>query len=255
LIINANHLEIFIMQFGAKFVFKLLAKYAFKNILENSKKPFIFSFCIPVQNICRIFSWSLKQSCRGLNSKQLSFLGYFQKMFFSCSKCDLKLLFEIYLKIEFGKHSFHLTGPRASHPAHWPKPARSFSRASRAAPALLLPAHHGFPGPGPCCATSPSPARGHARPRSGIRCRVVATCRRRRPDGAQWPLSRAHSSVFKPTAVPRLPHSSILFAPSQQQQPSNRRAFRPCQPTIGHHIFASAPPRHRAARARTRLPW
>jgi hypothetical protein len=26
------------MQFGAKFVFKLLAKYAFENILENGKK-------------------------------------------------------------------------------------------------------------------------------------------------------------------------------------------------------------------------
>jgi hypothetical protein len=30
----------FQMQFGAKFVFKLLAKYAFKNILENGQKFF-----------------------------------------------------------------------------------------------------------------------------------------------------------------------------------------------------------------------
>jgi hypothetical protein len=37
-VINATHLEIFIVQFGAKFVFKLLAKYAFKDILENGKK-------------------------------------------------------------------------------------------------------------------------------------------------------------------------------------------------------------------------
>jgi hypothetical protein len=43
-VINANHLEIFIMQFGAKFVFKLLAKYAFKNILENSKNPSYLAF-------------------------------------------------------------------------------------------------------------------------------------------------------------------------------------------------------------------
>jgi hypothetical protein len=78
------------MQFGAKFVFKLLEKYVFKNILENSKKPSIFSFYIPIQNICKIFSWSLKQSCRGLNSKQLLFLGHFQKRSFSCSKGDLK---------------------------------------------------------------------------------------------------------------------------------------------------------------------
>jgi hypothetical protein len=74
------------MQFGAKFVFKLLAKYAFENILENGQNPSIFSF----QNLCRICSWSLKQSCRGLNSKQLSFLGHFQKRSISYSKWDLK---------------------------------------------------------------------------------------------------------------------------------------------------------------------
>jgi hypothetical protein len=32
------------MQFGTKFVFKLLAKYAIENILENGQKPSIFSF-------------------------------------------------------------------------------------------------------------------------------------------------------------------------------------------------------------------
>jgi hypothetical protein len=67
-----------------------LEKYAFENILENGQKPFIFSFYIPIQNLGRIFSWSLKQSCRGLNSKQLLCLGHFQKMSFSCSKGDLK---------------------------------------------------------------------------------------------------------------------------------------------------------------------
>jgi hypothetical protein len=100
LVINANHLEIFIMQFGATLVFKILAKYAFKNIPKNGQNPFIFSIYILVQNLCRIFSWSLKQSCRGLNSKRLSFLGHFQKMSFSCSKFGLKILFEIYLKVE-----------------------------------------------------------------------------------------------------------------------------------------------------------
>jgi hypothetical protein len=72
-----NHLEIIIMQLGAKLVFKLLAKYAFENILENSKNPSIFSFYIPIQNLGIIFNWSLKQSYRGLNSKQLLFLGHF----------------------------------------------------------------------------------------------------------------------------------------------------------------------------------
>jgi hypothetical protein len=71
------------MQFGATLLFKVLSNFAFKNIPKNGQKPFIFSFYIPVQNLCRIFSWSLKQSCRGLNSKQLSFLGHFQK------KCHL----------------------------------------------------------------------------------------------------------------------------------------------------------------------
>jgi hypothetical protein len=78
------------VQFGAKFVFKLLEKYAFENIIENGQKPSIFSFFISIQNLGRICSWSLKESCRGLNSKQLSFLGHFQKMSFSCSKWDLK---------------------------------------------------------------------------------------------------------------------------------------------------------------------
>jgi hypothetical protein len=78
------------MQFGAKFVFKLLAKYAFENIIENGKKLSIFSFCIPIQNLGGIFSWCLKQSCRVLNSKQLLFLSHFQKKSFSCSKWDLK---------------------------------------------------------------------------------------------------------------------------------------------------------------------
>jgi hypothetical protein len=78
------------MQFGAKFVFKLLTKYAFEIIIENGKKSSLFSFYFPIQNLCKIFSWSLKQSCRGLNSKQLLFLGHFQKKSFSCSKWYLK---------------------------------------------------------------------------------------------------------------------------------------------------------------------
>jgi hypothetical protein len=32
------------MQFGAKFVFKLLAKYAFQNILENGQNPPYLAF-------------------------------------------------------------------------------------------------------------------------------------------------------------------------------------------------------------------
>jgi hypothetical protein len=77
LVANTNHLEIFLTHFGAKFVFELLAKYAFKNILENGQKPCIFSFCFPIQNLGKIFSWSLKQSCRGLNSKKLLFFWPF----------------------------------------------------------------------------------------------------------------------------------------------------------------------------------
>jgi hypothetical protein len=98
------------MQFGATLMFKILSNFAFKNIPKNSKKPFIFSLCIPVQNLRRIFSWSLKQSCRGLNYKQLLFLGHFQKISFSCSKFGLKLLFEIYLKIEIENILFTLLG-------------------------------------------------------------------------------------------------------------------------------------------------
>jgi hypothetical protein len=43
------------MQFGEKFVFKLLAKYAFENILENGQKPSIFSFYIPIQKSMQNF--------------------------------------------------------------------------------------------------------------------------------------------------------------------------------------------------------
>jgi hypothetical protein len=67
------------MQFGATLVFKVLSNFAFKNIPKNGQKPFIFSFYIPVQNPCRIFSWSIKQSCRGLNSKQVSFWAISRK--------------------------------------------------------------------------------------------------------------------------------------------------------------------------------
>jgi hypothetical protein len=128
---------------------KVLSNFAFKNIPKNGQKPFIFSFCIPVQNLCRIFSWSLKQSCGGLNSKQLSFLGHFQKMPFSYSKFGLKLLFEIYLKIEIEKNIiFTLPGcrlPSRPKPICWPRPTpRSSSRSPARGRARLprLPGRH-----------------------------------------------------------------------------------------------------------------
>ena len=100
LAIIVNHLKLFSIIFGAKFVFKLLKKYAFEIFIENGKKSFLFSFYFPIQNLCKIFSWSLKQSCRGLKSKQLLFLGHIQKMSFSCSKWYLKAgIWKIFLKI------------------------------------------------------------------------------------------------------------------------------------------------------------
>jgi hypothetical protein len=100
------------------------------------KKPFIFSFYIPIQNLCKIFSWSLKQSCRELNSKQLLFLGHFQKISFTCSKIDLKLLFENYLKIEIEKTFFSPSQAAASHSACFAKPARPNYVPARAAPSF-----------------------------------------------------------------------------------------------------------------------
>jgi hypothetical protein len=41
----------FRMNFGAKFVFKLLSKYAFKNNLENGQKSFVISFISLSQNL------------------------------------------------------------------------------------------------------------------------------------------------------------------------------------------------------------
>jgi hypothetical protein len=86
------------MIYEATLVFKVLSNFAFKNISKNGKKPFLFSFLFSVKNLFRILSWSLNKSCRELNSKQLSFLSHFQRMPFTCSKIDLKMLFEIYLK-------------------------------------------------------------------------------------------------------------------------------------------------------------
>jgi hypothetical protein len=69
-----------------------LTKFAFKNIIEKGQKSSQFSFYFLIQNLLGILSWSFKQSCRGLNSKQLLFLGHFQKMPFCCSKIDLEQL-------------------------------------------------------------------------------------------------------------------------------------------------------------------
>jgi hypothetical protein len=67
-----------------------LTKFAFENIIEKGQKSSLFSFYFPIQNLLGILSCPLNKSCRELNSKQLSFLGHFQKMPFCCSKIDLK---------------------------------------------------------------------------------------------------------------------------------------------------------------------
>jgi hypothetical protein len=69
-----------------------LTKIAFENIIEKGQKSSLFSFYFPIQNLLGILSWSLNKSYGELNSKQLSFLGHFQKTHFSCSKIGLKLL-------------------------------------------------------------------------------------------------------------------------------------------------------------------
>jgi hypothetical protein len=93
--IIVNHLELVSTNFGATLVIKVLSNLLLKILLENSQKPSIFSFYSPIQNLLGVLSWSLNKSCRELNSKQLSFLGHFQKKSFSCSNGILKLLLEI----------------------------------------------------------------------------------------------------------------------------------------------------------------
>jgi hypothetical protein len=44
LVVNANHLEVFIMQIGATLVFKILSKFAFKNIPKMVKTPSYLAF-------------------------------------------------------------------------------------------------------------------------------------------------------------------------------------------------------------------
>jgi hypothetical protein len=57
-----------------------------KIFLENGQKLSLFSFYSLIQNLWEFWSWPLNKSCRELNSKQLSFLGHFQKKSYSCSK-------------------------------------------------------------------------------------------------------------------------------------------------------------------------
>jgi hypothetical protein len=85
-----NYLELVSIIFGATLVTKVLSKFALKILLENGQKPSLFSFYSPIQNLLGFWSWSLNKSCRELNSKQLSFLGHFQKKSSSCSKWDFK---------------------------------------------------------------------------------------------------------------------------------------------------------------------
>ena len=47
LAIIVNHLELFSTIFGAKFVFKLLTKYAFEIIIENGKKILPIQLLLP----------------------------------------------------------------------------------------------------------------------------------------------------------------------------------------------------------------
>ena len=82
--IIVNQLELFSPIFGAKFVFKLLPNFAFKNNSPELGFWVKIDFNFIIQNLSRI------QSCRELNSKQLSFLVHFQKMSFSCLKWYLK---------------------------------------------------------------------------------------------------------------------------------------------------------------------
>jgi hypothetical protein len=86
-------------------------------------------------------------------------------MSFSCLKFGLKLLFEIYLKIEIEKHYFHLTGP-----------SPPFRPISTAGPVLLLRAARRAP-------TPPSGPTWLPRPRPTPR-RVSLSSARTRPTGS-----------------------------------------------------------------------
>jgi hypothetical protein len=106
------------MIYRATLVFKVLSNLAFKNIPKNGQKPFQFSFCILAQNLCKIFSWSLKQSCRELNSKQLLFLDQFAKMLFTCSNFEFGAVWlKLDLKNKKKRSSFSCLG-HASPSAH-----------------------------------------------------------------------------------------------------------------------------------------
>jgi hypothetical protein len=115
-----NHLELVSTIFGATLVFKVLSNLLLKILLENSKKSSLFSFYSPIQNLLGVWSWSLNKSCRELNSKQLLFLGHFQKKSSSCSKWDFKTVNWNYLKIKLKKPFLTVAGA-ASLSARWPK--------------------------------------------------------------------------------------------------------------------------------------
>jgi hypothetical protein len=81
-----DDLKLVSTNFGATLVFKVLSNLLLKILMENGQNPYLFSFYSPIQILLGIWSWSLNKSCRELNSKQLSFLGHFQKKSSSCSK-------------------------------------------------------------------------------------------------------------------------------------------------------------------------
>jgi hypothetical protein len=71
------------MIFRATLVFKVLSNFALKLFLEMVKIPFYLAFTPQFKIYANFFlSWSLNKSCRELNSKQLLFLGHFQKSHF-----------------------------------------------------------------------------------------------------------------------------------------------------------------------------
>jgi hypothetical protein len=162
---------------GAKFILKIHPNFAFKKIsLKKWSKYPLFSFYFPIQNLLGILSWSLHKSCRELNSKQLSFLGHFQKMPFSCSKFNLKLLHFENLEKKLKKKKKNSSSPK------WAgAPLSAQPRKTARAPACLLPAP-ARPAPALCARTR--------------RARVPS---RRWPRGRPPPAARGGGALAVPT--------------------------------------------------------
>jgi hypothetical protein len=203
-----------------------------KFLLKIVKKSFLFSFYFPIQNLCKILSWSLNKSCRELNSKQLSFWAIFRKGHFIAQNDIWNLIFEKFIGNEIGKCFSCLMGRRLTF-----SPVAEAGSAPHAR-ARVRSLAHTLPRPrllsrGPAHASSSFP---HARDACSDRAQTTNTVWRphagavHRVDngGLARPTSRRHTRASASTPLP----TRSLSLSRSLWRTRTRRGARPRSPPL-----------------------